>query len=60
MISIEDCIKSIMIDPDTGEYEVAFKDNQTPEEVECIKQYILDAAVCSEGDIEIEQVNKRI
>lgn len=43
-MNIEDCIKSISENAETGEIEIEFKDEQTPEEVECIKKWIISMA----------------
>lgn len=48
-MKIEDCIKSIILNEETG-VEIEFKDEQTPEEVECIHQWLLElAAQVEEG-----------
>lgn len=50
-IEIEDCVKSIQVNPETGEVEIEFKDEQTPEETECIRQFVLELAEKSTYDV---------
>lgn len=43
-MTIKDCVKSVSVNEETGELEIEFKDAQTPEEVECIRQWCLSFA----------------
>ena len=43
-IEIEDCVKSISVDEGTGEIEIEFKDEQTPEEVDVIRKWVHEIA----------------
>lgn len=40
-MNIEDCVKVITLNEETEEIQIEFKDEQTPEMVECIKEFIL-------------------